>query len=351
MTPHFLPALVNRPFGDPGLYVDFLFARRAVLFDLGDLAPLPTRKLLRVSDVCISHTHIDHFIGFDQMLRIMLGRDKKVRLYGPPGILRQVEHRLASYSWNLIQSYPTEFVVTVTELHPDGSAQRASFSSRRIFEREEQQELMLPDGVVLDEENLRIRATFLEHSIPCLAYAFEEKLHINFMKNRLTELGLPVGPWLSEVKRAVLRGEPDDTLVYPAAAGEERPTSGWTIAELKEKVLQVVPGEKIAYVTDTAFTDENRRRIVELARAADYLFIEAVFLHVDSERARERAHLTARQAGELAREAGVARVFPFHFSPRHLGAEAELRREVNQAFAASAAAPLPASPLRGAESG
>ncbi len=331
MTPHFLPRLVNPPFGDPGLYVDFLFARRAILFDLGDLAPLGARKLLRVTDVCISHTHIDHFIGFDLMLRIMLGRDKQLRLFGPPGILRQVENRLASYSWNLIQSYPTEFILTVTELHPDGAAKRARFSSRRVFERECEERLQLCDGVILDEENLRIRAAFLQHSIPCLAYAFEEKLHVNFMKNRLEQLGLPVGPWLSELKRAVLRGEPDHTVIHPAPPGGE-PSPGLSIGELKEKVLQVVPGEKIAYVTDTAFTEENRRQIVQLAERADYLFIEAVFLHVDEGRARDRAHLTARQAGELAREARVERVVPFHFSPRHLGEERELRRELHQAF-------------------
>ena len=331
MTPHFLPTLVNPPFGDPGVYIDFQFARRAILFDLGEIHRLAPRKILRLTDVCISHTHIDHFIGFDLMLRIMLGRDMALRLFGPPGILSQVEHRLASYSWNLIQSYPTEFVITVTELHPDGSALRARFSSRRVFSRECEERLRFEDGVVLEEENLRLRAAFLEHSIPCLAYAFEEKLHVNFMKNRLTELGLPVGPWLSEVKRAVLRGEPDQTVVtasLPGEGGERR----FTIAELKEKVLQVVPGEKIAYVTDTAFTPENRRRIVELARGADYLFIEAVFLHVDAERARERAHLTARQAGTLAREAGAVRAIPFHFSPRHLEAEQELRREVAEAF-------------------
>ena len=335
MTPHFLPTLVNPPFGDPGLYLDFLFARRAILFDLGDISPLGARKLLRVSDICISHTHIDHFIGFDLMLRIMLGRDKEIRLFGPPGIMRQVENRLHSYSWNLIQSYPTEFILTVTELHPDGSGARARFSSKRVFAREAQEELSFPGGVILEEENLRIRAAFLEHSIPCLAYAFEEKLHVNFMKNRLTELGLPTGPWLSQVKRAVLRGEPDDTVVIVRSEAGDRDGEGLSIAELKEKVLQVVPGEKVAYVTDTAFTPENRRRIVDLAAGADYLFIEAVFLHVDAERARDRAHLTARQAGELAREAGGARGIPFHFSPRHLGAEKELRREVAEAFSIS----------------
>ena len=332
MTPHFLPTLVNPPFGDPGLYLDFLFARRAVLFDLGDLAPLPARKLLRISEICISHTHIDHFIGFDALLRIMLGRDKQVGLFGPPGILRQVEHRLASYSWNLIGSYPTEFTLTVSELHPDGSGVRAQFCSRRAFARESEQAFQTSDGIILDQENFRIRAAFLEHSIPCLAFAFEEKRHVNFMKNRLVELGVPTGPWLSELKAAVLRGEPDDTRIR-AGRGSGAVQTVFSLGDLKERVLRVVPGEKIAYITDAAFTPGNRRRIVALAQGADYLFIEATFLHIDHERARARAHLTARQAGELAREAGVARVIPFHFSPRHLGAEQELRRELADAFA------------------
>lgn len=330
MTPHFLPTLVNRPFGDPGVYLDFQFARRAILFDLGDLAPLGARKLLRISDICISHTHIDHFIGFDRLLRIMLGRDKQVNLFGPPGILRQVENRLASYSWNLIQSYPTVFTIDVHELHADGTGVRARFSSRTAFTRENEEAFAFQDGVILDEENLRLRVAFLEHSIPCLAYAFEEKRHVNFMKNKLEELGAPVGPWLSEVKQAVLREASDETSFrIPLDSGGEQL---YTLGELKERVLTVVPGEKMAYVTDTAYSEQNRERIVELARGADYFFIEAVFLHEDSERARDRAHLTARQAGELARLAQVARVIPFHFSPRHLYAEDELRREVAEAF-------------------
>jgi len=330
MTPHFLPALVNRPFEDPGLYLDFLFARRAILFDLGDLAPLPARKLLRVSEICITHTHIDHFIGFDRLLRIMLGREKRVSMFGPPGILRQVESRLASYSWNLIGSYPTVFTLAVSELYPDGTGLRAQFSSKNAFAREREEPIAFSEGVILQEENLRIRVAFLEHSIPCLAYAFQEMQHVNFMKNRLAGLGVPVGPWLSELKNAVLRGEPDHTIIM--AGSRQQAVKAFSLGELKEQVLEIVPGEKIAYVTDTAFTTENRDKIVDLVRGADYLFIEAVFLHLDHERARERAHLTARQAGEIAREAGVQRVIPFHFSPRHLSAEAELRQEVACAF-------------------
>ena len=338
MTPLIHPQLVNDPFGDPALYLEFKFERRAMMFDLGDIQPLPARKLLRVSDAFVSHAHMDHFSGFDRILRTCLGRDKTLRLFGPTGFIERVEHKLAAYSWNLVRNYPEDFAIEISEVRHDGTVARAQFRCREGFRPDPAGVHPLPPGILLDEEHFLVRATILDHGIPCLAFSLEEKLHVNVWKNRLVEMGLGVGPWLRELKNAVLRGDPDDTQVR--ASWRERGRTceaGVLLGEIKERALRIVPGQKVAYVVDAVFSEANVRSIVELTRGADLLFIEAVFLDEDSRRAAERYHLTARQAGEIARQAGVRRIVPFHFSPRYDGQEERLRHEAQAAFSGSAA--------------
>ena len=333
MTPIFHPQLVNDPFGDPAVYVDFLFERRALLFDLGDLASLPARKILRLSHIFVSHTHMDHFSGFDRVLRICLGRERALALYGPRGFIDQVEHKLAAYSWNLVQNYPTDFRLLAHEYTEGRPLRRAQFRCHGRFAREELEEQATVDGVLLDDENIRVRATPLDHDIPCLAFALEEKMHINVWKNRLHEFGLPTGPWLQELKRQVRQGADDATPIlihWRDHAGAHDKTLPLGI--LRTQVLRIVPGQKLAYVVDAVYHPENAQRILDLAHAADILFIESVFLERDMERAAGRFHLTARQAGTLARAAGVNRLVTMHFSPRYSDEPDVLRCEAEAAF-------------------
>jgi ribonuclease Z len=101
----------------------------------------------------------------------------------------------------------------------------------------------------------------------------------------------------------------------------------------------ITPGQKIGYVTDAADTGPNRSAIVRLVAGADCLFIEAPFAAADKGLAADRAHLTTAAAGEIAREAGVRRVEPFHFSPRYEGKEARMVGEVMAGFGSGAARP------------
>src|SRR6516225_7022557 len=100
MRPLFHPSLVNGRYGDPTVYVETLFERRGLLFDLGEIAALPPRKLLRIDQIFVSHAHIDHFIGFDRLLRLLVGREKEINLYGPTGFIDDVHHKLSAYRWN-----------------------------------------------------------------------------------------------------------------------------------------------------------------------------------------------------------------------------------------------------------
>ncbi len=334
MTPLIHPQLVNDPFGDPALYLEFQFQRRAMLFDLGDLQALAPRKLLRVSDAFVSHMHMDHFAGFDRLLRVCLGRDKTLRLYGPPGVLDKLAHKLAAYEWNLVANYAADFTIEAAEFAGDGVWQTAIFRCRSAFAREAGPQQQNAPGIAREEPDLCLRTAMLDHDIPSLAFSLEESRHVNVWKNRLEEMGLGVGPWLREAKAAIVRGDPDDKEFHAVWRGDSGPQEkSVRLGDLRARAVTVTPGQKIAYVVDAVYSPANAERIVALAAGADSLFIEAMFLDQDAERAAARFHLTARQAGELARRAGVKRLVPFHFSPRYQGAGDTLRREAETAFA------------------
>jgi ribonuclease Z len=335
MASRFGPHLVNDPFGDPAVYVDLKFERRALLFDLGDISVLPPRKLLRISDVFITHRHMDHFVGFDHLLRFVLGRDKVVRFYGPAGLIDAIESKLRAYTWNLVGGYDGHVVLHVTERDADGQLVVAQFSGRTGFARETATGPAHNDNILLDEPGLKVSCLTLDHGIPVLAFALEERAHINIWRNELDRRGLAVGPWLRAFKDAILRGENDDTLIQVGWSREPRGPEALPLGELKKQIMRMTAGRKIAYVVDCSFIEENVRRIVALAEGADLLFIEGGFLEADAAEAALRRHLTASQAGTIARRAGVKRLLTLHYSPRYKDRGSALAAEAEAAFSSS----------------
>lgn len=90
------------------------------------------------------------------------------------------------------------------------------------------------------------------------------------------------------------------------------------------------PGERgtIVYSSDTSPCPS----LVALARGADILIHEATLLHSDAARAAVDGHTTGYQAGEVARQAGVGRLFLCHFSAGLHGRLEELRQEAMRAY-------------------
>jgi len=308
--------------------VEILWERRALLFDLGELGGIRPAKLLKVTHAFISHTHIDHFIGFDTLLRLMLNREKTLKIFGPPGFLSHVQSKLAGYTWNLTAAYP--FSVQAAEVYPDRVHTRVFRCQERFAPGGEKEEAF--HGIWEEDPQMRIQAIHLDHLIPCLAFALQERFHINIHKEQLTQMRLPIGPWLKELKKALWRGEGEDFRLKVIGEDKEGARGKEVSLETIKECYTITPGQKIAYVSDCRYTKENKQKIIRLATGADMFFCEAAFLERDRERAEERAHLTARQAGELAREAKVKKLHIFHFSPKYEKEAQLLYREAEEAF-------------------
>ncbi|HEY7246245.1 MAG TPA: MBL fold metallo-hydrolase [Xanthobacteraceae bacterium] len=331
MRPLLHPTLVNGRTGDPALYMETLFERRAILFDLGDISALPPRKVQRIERIFVSHAHVDHFIGFDRLLRLLVGRERSISLYGPEGFVEHVQHKLHAYLWNLADRYSGDLVFTVTQIASSLATDTSRFRLKRAFSREEIGSGRIADGVLHQDPSFRIKAAVLDHGTPCLGFAIEEPMHVNVWKSRLVARQLPVGPWLRELKNAVVESLPDDHPITVRSRPRSADERALRLADLRDLVT-VTPGQKIAYVTDIADNPANRAAVIALSRNADLLFIEAAFAQADEELARQRGHLTTAAAGEIARQAGARRVEPFHFSSRYPGEEERLLAEVRAAF-------------------
>jgi ribonuclease Z len=295
--------LVNEPGGDPGLYIDLIGLRRAVIFDLGE-SSLSTRDLIKAADVCISHTHIDHWIGFDRLLRSWIGRARELRIHGPEGMAEHVWHRIHGYVWNLTFEDHLR-IVTHEVVGDEVRVEELSIEDR--FQRRRDHGARPHDGVLIQGPGFRVEFAEMDHSTTCLGFALVEDARYSFDPERLKAAGEAPGPGLRELRARFLAGEEPERA---ASLGE------------------FTPERRYAYVTDTAFSAKSVAAVKRIAGGADVLYCEATYPEAEADKAAEVRHLSAGQCGAMARAAGAQSLVPFHFSRKHAADPSEILADV-----------------------
>lgn len=297
--------LVGGVFGDPLVHVRLRRQKQSLFFDLGEPARLAARVAHQVSSIFLSHAHIDHIGGLTWFLRSRLGPFGPCRIFGPAESIRRVESFLDSITWDRIDGRGPVF--EVYEIG-ENSLRHARLQPGR--KRLDLPAIAVSNGVILTERNFTVKAAVCDHNIPSIAYALNFPLEINVRRERLAAANLAPGPWIGALKWCILADTPETEIKLP---GGRTGKAG----VLAEDLTIIRPGKKLVYAADMADTPENRKRVVELARSAHTFFCEAAFTIADKDKADASQHLTTLAAVQIAREAAVERLVPFHFSKRY----------------------------------
>jgi ribonuclease Z len=156
-------------------------------------------------------------------------------------------------------------------------------------------------GVLLEEDGLTLQAIPVTHRGPdCFGFVFEEAAHRPFLAAQADALGVPHGP----ERRDLVAGKS----VQLADGRKVKP----------DQILGPLQrGTRFVHIGDCGRTEG----LVEACRESDALVIEATYLEVEAELAREFGHLTARQAAELAVQANVGQLILTHISRRYRSRE------------------------------
>lgn len=324
--------LINGLDGDPALYVQPNQSSDCLLIDAGSLDKLTNRELLKIRVVAVTHTHLDHFIGFDRLLRVNVPHFRTLEIIGPTGIVANVRGKLQGYSWNLLVPGQLNFVV-----HEINSAGRAeAFFLTNVNEFQPQPLDAYGDdtpgvnglarSVKLTTNNdFEIKAVVVDHGIDVLAYYVSMPDSMVVSKQALDKLSIKPGPWISDLQKKASIGDLSGSV---DAFGVQLDAS-----KLASQILERRPGERFIYVTDMVFSRENLARIKGLSDLpVDLLVCETNYVRADRGKAISKRHLTTYQAALIAAAIGAKKLQIFHVSNIY-GGDLELpQREAAEAF-------------------
>lgn len=223
----------------------------------------------RLERILLTHGHLDHILGLAGLVSTFLRWETidRMEIWGGKSTLERVHDLIYGV---VLKGTRQPFQLELNEIKP---------------------------GVLFEEEDFTLTAFPVQHrGSGCFGFAFEEKAHRPFLAEKAEALGVPFGP----IRRHLVAGE---TVTLP---------DGRTLGP--EDVLgPALAGTKLVHVGDCGDTGP----LLEVARDADALVIEATYLEVEAEMARDFGHLTAAQGARLARDAGVKQLLLTHISRRY----------------------------------
>ena len=318
--------LVNGVFGDPLLHVRLVAKKRSLLLDIGDAGKLPRRIAHQVSNVFVSHAHMDHVAGLVWLVRMRMGDNGFCHLVGPPGLAEQLASQLGVFTWNLLEREGPGFIVD--EVH-GRLARRFRLQAGQPIARQpiarQEESRHLDEGVVLRDRDVTVRVATADHNTPVIAYRVEHAGRMLVRKSKLRDFGLATGPWIGGLQRDAESGELEGAAVFPDGRSYDKRL-------LASELLRWERGHVLSYVTDVADSVSNFEVLRPLVAGSDILVCEAGFIDEDRERAVASAHLTAAACARLACEGGVKTLVPSHFSARYESCPERVYEEVARGF-------------------
>ncbi|WP_298433030.1 MBL fold metallo-hydrolase [Geobacter sp.] len=310
LEPTFCAGLLD----DPLLLVNVRPLGRAILVDCGQMHHLAKRVLKSLDALFITHAHMDHFMGFDTLVRHIHVSPRTVALFGPPGIARKVAAKLAGYDWNLTESYWCTF--RVHEVHP-GHIASFTLPGSEGFPCHPDGERQRHGSEIWRNDFLTVEAELCDHhAIPALVFRITERPGFWIDGEKVAAAGLVAGEWLRELKQRFYRGGLDGreiaAPVRTAAGGE-----AWRVFEgrgLFEAIRRDQEPASIGYLTDIGASGENLATVRRLLGGVTLLACECSFLAADMAKARTSHHLCTTDVSALARELRPAYLLPMHIS-------------------------------------
>lgn len=296
---------INSPFDDTAFFVRNIHKKDAFLLDCGRLGDITNSELSDIKDIFISHTHIDHFYGFDRVIRGLLRSDNPIRLYGPPGFTKNVAGKLAGYTWNLIKSYP--LTIEVYELGY-GSIHKTIFSARDGFEAVD---CGFTEGDIDIDDGFKVQYCFFDHKTVSVGYRIKEPNYISINKEKLESIGLKSGKWVGFLKEDLYKGNRNSDIFI------EDVNCYFSVSELEKLIVEYQKPQDITYITDIAPTYENFDRAIKFAKDSHLLIIESMFMKSDFMHSIEKSHLNISLSKTIYEISGSRFVKFFHFAPKY----------------------------------